>query len=81
MKMNLFKKQLRHYLFARLWLFRDNASSEAGNNGENTENEQENTEQSEEMTDEEKAYQEYLDNLATQGESITQLDPPEKVRK
>ncbi|PWM07452.1 MAG: hypothetical protein DBX98_02925, partial [Clostridiales bacterium] len=30
------------------------------------------------MTDEEKAYQEYLDNLATQGEGITQLDQPEK---
>ena len=47
------------------------SSSESGNNGENTENEQENTENSEEMTDEEKAYQEYLDNLATQGEGIT----------
>lgn len=29
-----------------------------------------------ELTEEEKAYQAYLDNLATQGTEITQLDPP-----
>lgn len=77
MKMNLFKTAAALSVCA-LMALSGCASSEAGNNGENTENEQENTEQSEEMTDEEKAYQEYLDNLATQGESITQLDPPEK---
>ena len=77
MKMNLFKTSAALSVCA-LMALSGCASSEAGNNGENTENEQENTEQSEEMTDEEKAYQEYLDNLATQGESITQLDPPEK---
>ena len=75
--MNLFKTAAALSVCA-LMALSGCASSEAGNNGENTENEQENTEQSEEMTDEEKAYQEYLDNLATQGESITQLDPPEK---
>ena len=77
MKMNLFKTAAALSVCA-LMALSGCASSEAGNNGENTENEQENTEQSEEMTDEEKAYQEYLDNLATQGESITQLDQPEK---
>lgn len=77
MKMNLFKTSAALSVCV-LMALSGCASSEAGNNGENTENEQENTEQSEEMTDEEKAYQEYLDNLATQGESITQLDPPEK---
>ena len=77
MKMNLFKTAAALSVCA-LMALSGCASSEAGNNGENTENEQENTEQSEEMTDEEKAYQEYLDNLATQGESIPQLDPPEK---
>lgn len=77
MKMNLFKTAAALSVCA-LMALSGCSSSESGNNGENTENEQENTEQSEEMTDEEKAYQEYLDNLATQGESITQLDPPEK---
>ena len=77
MKMNLFKTAAALSVCAVMALS-GCSSSESGNNGENTENEQENTENSEEMTDEEKAYQEYLDNLATQGEGITQLDPPEK---
>ena len=77
MKMNLFKTAAALSVCAVMALS-GCSSSESGNNGENTETEQENTENSEEMTDEEKAYQEYLDNLATQGEGITQLDPPEK---
>ena len=77
MKMNLFKTAAALSVCAVMALS-GCSSSGSGNNGENTENEQENTENSEEMTDEEKAYQEYLDNLATQGEGITQLDPPEK---
>ena len=77
MKMNLFKTAAALSVCAVMALS-GCSSSESGNNGENTENEQENTENSEEMTDEEKAYQEYLNNLATQGEGITQLDPPEK---
>ena len=77
MKMNLFKTAAALSVCAVMALS-GCSSSESGNNGENTENEQENTENSEEMTDEEKAYQEYLDNLATQGEGITQLDQPEK---
>lgn len=77
MKMNLFKTAAALSVCSVMALS-GCSSSESGNNGENTENEQENTENSEEMTDEEKAYQEYLDNLATQGEGITQLDPPEK---
>ena len=55
MKMNLFKTSAALSVCA-LMALSGCASSEAGNNGENTENEQENTEQSEEMTDEEKAY-------------------------
>lgn len=77
MKMNLFKTAAALSVCAVMALS-GCSSSESGNNGENTETEQENTENSEEMTDEEKAYQEYLDNLATQGEGITQLDQPEK---
>ncbi len=35
------------------------------------------TDESEELTEEEEAYLEYLENLATQGDEITQLDMPE----
>ena len=47
---------------------------------ENTDGQTDQTDDSqtndEDLTDEEKAYQEYLNELATQGDAITQLDPP-----
>lgn len=45
-------------------------NSQDGENGENTEG------ADGELTEEEQAYQAYLDELATQGDTITQLDPP-----
>ncbi len=53
--------------------------SSSGNGETDSENETE-TEQTEEnneeMTEEEKAYMAYVENLSTQGDKITQLDPP-----
>lgn len=52
-------------------------SSSTGSAGENGENSGEGTQADGELTEEQmKEYQEYLDNLASQGDKITQLDLP-----
>ena len=73
MKMNLFKTSAALSVCA-LMALSGCASSEAGNNGENTENEQENTEQSEEMTDEEKALIEKTAEMTAKFEAAMEDD-------
>ena len=56
---------------------KDTTASDNTDNTENTDN-TDNTEDNGDMSQSEAEYQAYLDNLATQGTEITQLDMPEK---
>ena len=56
---------------------KDTTASDKVENTENTDN-TDNTEDNGDMSQSEAEYQAYLDNLATQGTEITQLDMPEK---
>ena len=49
--------------------------SSSGETTENTEGSEEQTDT--ELTDEQKAYQEYIENLSSEGDAFPQLDPPE----
>ena len=49
--------------------------SSSGETAENTEGSEEQTDT--ELTDEQKAYQEYIENLSSEGDAFPQLDPPE----
>lgn len=71
MKRNIFKMTAAVTICLAVAL--TGCSSSDTDNAEDSET----TDESEELTEEEEAYLEYLENLATQGDEITQLDMPE----
>lgn len=72
MKRNMFKSAALLTLCAAMML----AGCSSSNNSADTSTDEE-AESSEELSDEEKAYMEYIQGLAEQGDNITQLDMPE----
>ena len=80
MKKNVIMMSAAMALCAAMALSGCSKDTTASDNTENTENTDntDNTEDNGDMSQSEAEYQAYLDNLATQGTEITQLDMPEK---
>ena len=80
MKKNVIMMSVAMALCAAMALSGCSKDTTASDNTENTENTDntDNTEDNGDMSQSEAEYQAYLDNLATQGTEITQLDMPEK---